>query len=107
MKQPEFPFSFKWGGTTYTATKQNEHGQMTLTFNRGFDGRKLTYENNITFEELEAAINTGNAKMIEEKKDPLNLTITVDSTALDATLATAKELEATLLRVKELMKCFG
>jgi hypothetical protein len=106
MKQPKFPFKFKYGETVYTANGQNSSGEMTITFIDRCSGEVITYENNITFNTLAESLADGKAEMVHAPEEPETrdtLVIKVNCTELDKALETAKELEATLLRIKGLM----
>jgi hypothetical protein len=67
------------------------------------DGTK--YENYCTRAHLDSRIACGDVEVIEDERLPLK--IEVDTSPLDKALASAQELEATLLRIKELWPCSG
>lgn len=90
---------FYEGGAEYEVKDGLMEGYVTL--------RKTTtgelYENYFTRESMNKKIELGEVVRVDETPEPLSLKIEVDASPLERALAVAKELEATLLRIKELM----
>jgi hypothetical protein len=98
-----YPLIATWTTSTY-AVAENENDPTRLDF-ISLDEPGRTFINDRSKEAFESLIGD-NVTIISpfvNESDPLALQITDDSSALDATLEKAKELEATLLRVKALM----
>jgi hypothetical protein len=98
-----YPLIAKWTENTY-AVKENANDPKRVDFICINDPSRV-FINDRSKEAFESLI--GNTvtilSPIVKEEAPADLTITVESSALDRTLETAKELEATLLRVKALM----
>jgi hypothetical protein len=110
-KLPAFPFIVGYttgiGVRYYAAVSKNEtNGKLTLITLSDGDTSNV-YKDNMTEMSLLSDLNNSVAILgsaVKADPSPLkSLKIEVESSALDATLETAKELEATLLRVKALM----
>jgi len=85
----------------YKLTKGSHEGMVTYIYETNM------YENHATEDFVKRLIEDGTYRVVsagtQEKSDPLSFKINIDSSSVTSALAEAKELEATLLRIKELM----
>jgi hypothetical protein len=95
----KYPFDIECENVRYTLTKGDTEGRVNMTCH----DEGVTYRDAYNESTVRGWLENGSYKLLppaEEKTDPLSFKVNIDHSDITAALAEAKELEATLLRIK-------